>query len=433
MIPASDLSYYIISLGCSKNQTDSERLNGGLLSAGFTHAPAAEDADIVIVNTCGFIEDAKAESIDVILDAADLSDGPSVFPDGRKLVVTGCLSQRYREDLQREMKEIDLVYGITDENLVPEICERFGIRSKRAVFSRELLLPSPFEYIKIAEGCSNNCSYCAIPLIRGSHISAPVDEVLRDAQTALGRGARELVIIAQDIAAYSHNGEDLYSLVSRIASSDGDFWIRLLYCHPDRIDERIQDIFTDIPKVVPYIDVPLQHVDRDILASMNRRGDYDTYKNLIRGLRERVPGIAVRSTFMVGYPGETDEKFEKLMRFVLEVPLDRGGVFRYSPEEGTKAYGLGDVPDEETVVQRYNRLTQAMEEGFRTRLSSRIGSRVRVLVEEQTGEAEWIGRSVYDAPEVDGVFYLTGGETLINSIVDATVTDTLEFDLAGEL
>lgn len=429
-----DISYTIISLGCSKNQSDSELLHGSLLSAGFQFAESAEAADLILVNTCGFIEDAKTESIAVILDAAELcTEGSSEMLGKKRLVVSGCLSQRYFDELKSDMPEIDYLYGVTDANLVRALCGYLHIDLAEAPYQRELLVSSPFEYIKIAEGCSNNCSYCAIPLIRGAHRSVDSDYVVRDAKLALERGAKELVIIAQDIAAYKSGKKDLYSLVEEISSLPGEYWVRLLYCHPDKIDDRIISIFSEIPHVVPYIDVPLQHVDQKILESMNRKGSYERYCDLILGLREKIPGIAVRTTFMVGYPGETDKQFQALMNFVSEVPFDRGGVFRFSPEEDTRAALLGDMVEEKISIERFNILSEALENSFRNQLKKRLGKKLPVLVEEKVSDTEWIGRSLYDAPEVDGLFYLTASGNLLNTIVEASVTEAVEFDLSGVL
>lgn len=432
----SGISFNLISLGCFKNQTDSERANGMLIRAGFTPTDSPDEADIIIINTCGFIEDAKSESIETILDAADICGGheSEVFGEG-KLVVAGCLSKRYMDDLKSDMTEIDLVYGLIDDNFVKTICETFDIDYEDSDDeSRILLVPSPYEYIKISDGCSNNCSYCAIPLIRGGHSSYPVDSVLADAALALRRGAKELVLIAQDITQYNSEGGDLIALVKRIASleSGHEFWVRLLYCHPDHVTDGLIDLIATEPKVVPYLELPFQHANKELLASMNRKGSGTEYLELIRKMRAKVPDIALRSTFIVGYPGETDEQFKELCAFAKEAELDRGGVFIYSQEEGTKAASLEDLPHE-LKVERYNTLSAIVEEGMLNRLSSRVGKKVRVLVEEESEGGLWIGRSEYDAPEVDGVFFLTGQGLQLNTIVEATVTEQVDFDLAGSL
>ena len=293
-------AFYIVSLGCSKNQCDAERLNGALLAAGLHSADEPEHARFVIINTCGFINDAKKESIGVILDSLDLKeDNPDTV-----VIATGCLSKRYSDDLKKDIPELDLVWGIADDGLVREIVSRAGLESAvalspdgRVPFAKGL----PFDYIKIADGCSNNCSYCAIPLIRGPHQSFSPESILTDAQSAVNRGVRELVIVAQDIAVYNYKGHTLPELLHELAGI-GAPWLRLLYCHPDHLDDSLMTAMHDIPQIVPYLDIPFQHVSRDILSAMNRKGDPETYRALITRLRSAVPGIAIRSTFMTRFP-----------------------------------------------------------------------------------------------------------------------------------
>ena len=424
-------AFYIISLGCSKNQCDSERLNGALAASGLELAESPEEARFVIVNTCGFINDAKKESIGVILDSLDLKeDNPDT-----QVIVTGCLSKRYFSDIKKDIPEVDLVWGIPDDGLVSEIAARAGLGAA-AKLSADGRIPfertSPFEYIKIADGCSNNCSYCAIPLIRGAHHSFSPDYIVKDAVSAVARGVKELVVVAQDIAAYDHNGVRLPELLGMLADT-GAPWIRLLYCHPDHLTDDIIHAIRDIPSVVPYIDIPFQHVSRDIVHAMNRKGDAKTYLSLVERLRGAVPGIAIRSTFMTGFPGETDEQFEELLDFLAEARLDRVGAFTFSPEEGTRASSMeGEVPEQKKHA-RYERLMAMQKRVSAAKLAERIGSKVRVLVEEDTGDDTWIGRTEYDAPEVDGVFFLHGKDVRLHDIVTATVTDAVEYDLEGSV
>jgi ribosomal protein S12 methylthiotransferase len=424
-------AFYIISLGCSKNQCDAERLNGALISSGLEAAESSEDARFVIVNTCGFINDAKKESIGVILDSLDLKED---HPD-TKIIVTGCLSKRYFDDIKADMPEVDLVYGIADDGLVNAILAMAGTGAQghlvpegRVPFEKG----SPFEYIKIADGCSNNCSYCAIPLIRGSHYSFSPEAVLKDAASSVDRGVKELIIVAQDIAAYDYNGHRLPDLLRDLASA-GAPWLRLLYCHPDHLTDDIIDAMQSIPQIVPYIDIPFQHVSKTILSAMNRKGDSQTYLALVNKLRNSIPDIAIRSTFMTGFPGETDDQFEELLDFISAARLDRVGAFTYSPEEGTKASSLaGEVP-EKIKQERYERLMGVQRRVSESKLAEKIGTKVQVLVEENTGNNTWIGRTVYDAPEVDGVFFLTGSGIALHDIVTAAVTDAVEYDLEGTI
>ncbi|HSV95331.1 MAG TPA: 30S ribosomal protein S12 methylthiotransferase RimO [Spirochaetota bacterium] len=436
MFQAPDISFYIISLGCAKNLVDSERVNGEMRAIGFQTAPSPEEANILIVNTCGFIEEAKKESIEVILDAAEIGDGiRSGF--GRKLVAAGCLSQRYRHEVAADIREIDFIYGIIDDGFVPALCDAFGIAPAGAVGGHVRKLPLiealPYRYIKIAEGCSNNCSYCAIPLIRGPMVSFPPERIMEDAEAAVSDGAKELIVIAQDIASYRHGRTDLADLVRRVSEIRGVEWVRLLYCHPDHIDGRIIDLLRDNERIVKYIDIPFQHASRSILYSMGRKGDAAMHLALVEELRARVAGIRIRSTFMVGYPGETDGDFGELMRFVERAALDRVGAFVYSPEEGTRAVEIDQRVAPAVARRRHARLMK-LQQGISAKSMERlVGRTVRVLVEERIDEHTWAGRTEYDAPEVDGIFYLTGGNVSINSIVKARVTGSTEYDASGVL
>jgi len=443
-----DISYYIISLGCSKNLVDSEYVNGSLLEAGFSPSETSEDADIIIINTCGFINDAKEESIDVILEALDLklANAPrwkgfiengiiSRREFGVKVVATGCLTQRYYDEIGKEIPEIDFLYGLPDAEFALRMCEALGIsRPLSGGTVREPLTPGlPYAYLKISEGCSNNCSYCAIPLIRGPHRPLSPEEIMRDAEQAASRGAVELNIIAQDIAAYNWKGKGLVEIVDMVSRIKGVQWIRLLYCHPDHCTDELIDCIGENEKVVRYIDIPFQHASGSILRSMNRKGNREIYLDLVEKLRARVPGIRIRSTFMVGYPGEGDADFRELMDFIREARLDRVGAFIYSPEEDTAACGLpGRVP-EKVSRKRYEELMRVQKEISEERLSGLVGTEVDVLVEERYDEETLIGRSEFDAPEVDGIFYLTAAEDGSNPIVRARVTDSIEHDLIGEI
>lgn len=445
---SKDISFYIISLGCAKNLVDSERVNGSMISAGFIPAESSPVADILIINTCGFIKDAKEESIEVIFDALEqqrgnaagvnlkrFGEGGTAMKDfGKKVVVTGCMTQRYPEQVVAEIPEIDFLYGIPDERFVERMSRRLCVNPGPAAGTREPLTTGlSYAYIKISEGCSNNCSYCAIPLIRGGRAPYRPELILDDARRAADRGARELVIVAQDTALYRSGDTGLRELVEGLSRINGVEWIRLMYCHPDHLDDRIIDILADVEKVVPYVDVPFQHVNERILRSMGRAGSAPVYASLLARLRDRVPNIRIRSTFMVGYPGETDREFSELMSFLEEARIDRAGAFTYSPEEGTRAWDLGDAVPDRTKKERYGRLMGVQQAISSRKLESMIGDTVRVLVEERSGEGSWIGRTEYDAPEVDGIFYLTGDVAAVNSLVTARVTGSMEHDLVGEV
>ena len=430
MFQSSDISYYIISLGCSKNLVDSEKINGAMLSSGFRAAGDPESADIIIVNTCGFIEDAKKESIDVILEAIHERDrvpkrqdrvrmqGNYHHPFRRRVVVAGCLSQRYYDAVREEIPEIDLLYGIPDGDFITALSEAFTIElTKRGNAIREPLDKSAYSYIKISEGCSNNCSYCAIPLIRGPRVSFSVESIVRDSLRAVEQGSVELIFVAQDTASYSFDGFRLPHLIDRVSSIDGVWWIRLLYFHPDRIDDDIIDLVRDNDKIVKYVDLPFQHVTERILRSMGRDGNAGKYADLIERWRSSVPGIRIRSTFMVGYPGETEREFDELIAFLTTVRLDRVGCFTYSKEDGTRAALLGDDVPVEVKDERYGILMETQREISEERLGALIGTELEVLIEEQVGHESWLGRSEYDAPEVDGIFYLTAENVSIRSII----------------
>lgn len=445
MFLSGSLSYHIISLGCSKNLVDSEKLNGEMSSAGFRFSEDPASSDILIINTCGFIEDAKKESIDVILDAAAAfragAGGRAVRPGaagaekadfGKRLVVTGCLSRRYPGELKRDIPEIDFIYGVLDSSFVLSLCGSFGIRAGRPRREQSPLLPgAAFAYIKIAEGCSNNCSYCAIPLIRGTHRSYPAKEILADAKAAAARGVLEVNIVAQDIAAYRHGRLNLPGLVKKISAVEGIRWIRLLYCHPDHLDDGIIGLVRDNLRVVRYLDIPFQHASKRLLRSMGRKGDAASYLRLVEKIRTMVPGIHLRSTFMVGYPGETADDFRALMDFIREAKLERVGCFAYSREEGTRAFRLGDTVPGRVKQSRLRRLMEAQRKISLVKMRAMVGQVVEVLVEEDLGGGQWIGRSEFDAPEVDGVFFLTAQGALLNTIVRAEVTDAVEYDLIG--
>jgi ribosomal protein S12 methylthiotransferase len=433
-----DISYYILSLGCSKNLVDSEIVNGAMESAGFVRAAGSDEADLIVINTCGFIQDAKEESLSVIFDAIDLlgdRGGSSGGPIKRRLAVAGCLTQRYRSEIEKDIPEIDFVYGLLDEGFVPALCAALNICLEgvdACSARRRAITPGlAYSYVKIAEGCSNKCSYCAIPLIRGSHRSFDQSFIMQQAREAVSAGARELDIVAQDIGVYRHGDLDLSGLVDMISRIGGVAWIRLLYCHPDHCDDSIIALLKSNEKVVPYIDLPFQHVSARILRSMGRTGDARSYGALVERLRREVPDIRIRSTFMVGYPGESDQEYRELLSFLQSMRLDRVGAFSYSPEEDTAAALLADRVPERVKARRLSRLMALQQEISREKLQGMIGQTLPVLVEERLDDGTFMGRSCYDAPEVDGIFYLTGNVPEINTIVRARVTDAAEYDLFG--
>jgi ribosomal protein S12 methylthiotransferase len=432
---AEDISYYIVSLGCPKNEVDSERLNADMHSAGFVEAHEIDKADIIFINTCGFIEAAKKESIETILDALDYtSQQTKIFK--KRLVVLGCLTQRYKQEIIKEIPEIDLVWGLYDSSLIKEIARLFNIALIKGTiaYKRKPLIDNlPYAYIKIAEGCSNFCSYCAIPLIRGRFSAFLPSRIVTDAREALKRGVKELIIVAQDTAVYQYDDKKIWDILDMISNLEGDFWIRLMYCHPDHIDDRLIEALATLPKVVHYIDIPFQHASKKVLQSMNRKGDADSYLQLVERLRKAIPDIAIRSTFMVGFPDEDETDFKLLIDFITEAKLDRVGVFMYSPEEGTQAFAKKDTVKKATKKRRYSMLMKLQQEISQQRLKEAIGTTVQVLVEEKVDDYNYIGRTQYDAPEIDGIFFLTAHNVRVNDIVTAKITDTLEYDRIGEM
>jgi len=436
---SSELSFYIISLGCSKNLVDSERINGEMISAGFTPSISSDDADIIIINTCGFIKDAKEESIEVIFDAASLKESsarkknPLEFP-GKKIAAVGCLTKRYFDEIKKDIPEIDFLYSIPDSSFVPQMASAFNIRINKIKSERRKLYSNlPYSYIKISDGCSNNCSYCAIPLIRGGHKPFDPEFIYSEALNAVKNGALELVIIAQDIASYKWGDINLTRIVNRISEIEGLRWIRLLYCHPDNMTDDIIELISQNEKVVPYIDIPFQHINSRILASMGRKGNYSIYMELVKKLRSRVENIVIRSTFMTGYPGETDSEFNEIIQFLKEARLDKVGCFMFSPEDDTKAFLLDDNVPAEKKQARYDAVMSLQRDISAEKMKSFIGAELDVIVEESIDKETCIGRSIYDAPEVDGVFYLTCDSQRVNSIVRARVLDAYEYDLIGEI
>ena len=435
MYCSSELSFYIVALGCSKNLVDSEKLKGSLLSALFTAADSAEDADIVIITTCGFITHAKEESIEVIFEAIKQRDEKKpVSGFAPRLVVAGCLTERYMDDIKKDIPEIDFVYGIADELFPEKMAETFSIVLDAPPLEKQVALTGflPYRYIKISEGCSNNCSYCVIPLIRGKANPYNPGQILGDARKALDDGVLELILVAQDTAVYEYGDMKISDLLESVAALPGARWVRLLYCHPDHIGDELIDCISRNRNIVRYLDIPFQHASASVLSSMGRRGNSRVYLELVRKIRELIPGVRIRSTFMVGYPGETAADFEELIRFLREVRLDRVGAFIYSEEEGVPAAMLKERVPQGVAKRRYAKLMETQRQISREKLSAMAGEIVNVIVEEQIDETTYAGRSEFDAPEVDGIFYLTSKKNILNSIVTAVVTDAVEYDLIGE-
>ena len=436
----------MVSLGCAKNQVDGEVLMASLKNAGFLIVDDAALADIAIVNTCGFIESAKRESIEEILELAALKKEGKI----KKLVITGCLSERYQKEMHQELPEADAVLGIgANGDIAPLLTkmmeentyvESFPDKSCMPLCGdRELTTPSYFAYVKIAEGCDNRCSYCAIPLIRGGYRSRTMESIEAECKSLVANGAKELVLIAQDTSRY---GIDLYGeyslakLMRRLCRIDGLRWLRVLYCYPDSITDELLDTMAREEKIVKYIDLPLQHASGPILKAMNRRGDRQSLTALMKKIREKVPGVVLRTTLITGFPGETEEDFTELAEFVKDVKFQRLGCFAYSQEEGTPAAELPGQLDEEVKAHRAELIMDRQMEIMERQGMELIGKTLEVLVEGYDRYAEcWFGRSWRDAPDVDGkIFFTTGGKRpRLGSFVQVMVEDCMDCDLTGRL
>lgn len=431
----------IISLGCAKNQVDGEMLLAALEAGGFTPAEP-EEADIVLINTCGFIESAKKESIETILELARLKAEGAIG----KLVVTGCLAERYQEEIHRELPEVDGVFGIgangdiaacVKEMLEKGFLERFPEKSAMPLCgARRLSTPGFTAYLKIAEGCDNRCTYCAIPLIRGGYRSRPMESIEEEARALVAGGVKELVLIAQDTTRY---GLDLYGeyslskLLARLCPIEGLRWLRVLYCYPDSITDGLLETMAREEKIVPYMDIPLQHASGKVLSAMNRRGDRESLTALMKRIREKVPGVVLRTTLITGFPGETEEDFEELAGFVKDVGFERLGCFPYSQEEGTPAAGLPGQLEEEVKERRAALITESQLTIMEEKGRALIGKTLTVLTEgfeEESGY--WFGRSYMDAPDVDGRVYFTAEEDLLpGDFVEVRIQDCMDGEPVG--
>ena len=433
----------MISLGCAKNQVNAEHMLWLLRQAGYEISPDPDGAELVIVNTCGFIESAKTEAIDNILAMAQLK------AEGRiqKILVTGCLAQRYQEEILQEMPEVDGVLGTGSyfdvANAVGQVLsgkryKRFDdINADQSEDGRILTTPEYYAYLKIAEGCSNNCTYCAIPAIRGPYRSVPMEDVLDEARWLAEHHVTELIVIAQDTTRY---GADLYGksrlpeLLRELCHIDGIRWVRVLYCYPERITEELLDVLAEEPHMVPYLDLPIQHCDEEILRRMHRPGNEETLRNLITHIRERVPEITLRTTLITGFPGETKEQFNRLGDFVQDMQFDHLGCFAYSEEEGTKAAEFEDQVDEDVRAHRADILMEQQAEVSAAKNAAKLGKRMTAVVEGYDKYAGcYFGRTAADAPDIDGkVFIKSSSRLRLGQYITVEVFDTMDYDLLAE-
>ena len=433
-----------VSLGCSKNLVDTEVMLHRLLSAGYEITPDETEADVVIINTCGFIGDAKEESIDNILDIAWLKE----HKDLRAIIATGCMVERYREEVMRELPEVDALLGVGSLDKIEEAVKavlagekymHFGDKNTAPIGGdRVLTTPDHTAYLKIAEGCDNCCTYCAIPAIRGRFRSRPIEEIVEEARGLSELGVKEVCLVAQDTTRY---GLDLYGkyslaeLVRAIAEGTDIPWIRLLYCYPDKITDELLLELRDNPRLLPYMDIPVQHISDRVLRAMNRHGDGATIRAAITRLREAVPDITLRTTVIVGFPGETEEEFSELCEFIKWARFDRVGAFCYSPEEDTPAALFPDQIEEQEKQDRYDILMSTQLRVAEEKNAERIGKTVTVLCEGYDPVAEThYGRTVADAPEVDGKIYFSAPRHLaVGEFYPVRIEEAVDYDLVGRL
>ena len=427
----------MISLGCPKNQVDAEQMLGVLAKTGFEITPEQTEADVIVVNTCGFIESAKKESIATILDAAKMKERGRC----KKLIVAGCLAQRYKDELLQELPEADAVVGAAQISRISEICEAALSGNERVLnvsdptmvydLPRISTTPRHYRYLKIAEGCSNRCSYCAIPNIRGDFKSRPSASIIDEAGKLADEGAKELILLAQDSTGYRDNGVDLPQLLKKLTTVSGIMWIRLMYAYPGRTSAALMDVMAGEEKICKYLDIPIQHFDDKVLKAMNRRGTSVDIRRTIEQLRKHVPRIALRTSLITGFPGETEAAFKRLLSFVKEVEFEHLGVFSYSSEEGTAAYDFTSKVTRELAKDRLERIMKAQAKISLKKNQALIGERRTVLVDGMEDMA-LIGRLQTQAPEIDGVTYLSEVAAEPGEFVKVVITNATEYDLMGE-
>ncbi|MCX6129606.1 MAG: 30S ribosomal protein S12 methylthiotransferase RimO [Proteobacteria bacterium] len=432
---------HLISLGCARNRVDSEVMLGSLLANDWTVTDTADEADAVIINTCGFIEPAKEESVQTILEAAEIKKtNPNM-----KLVVAGCLTQRYKKQLVEGLPEVDLFIG-TDE--FPQVASFLTqnlplgtVKAKRTHYLYDGALPkkntlsASSAYVKVAEGCQHNCSFCIIPAIRGQLRSRPVPNVVQEVQNLALQGVKEINLIAQDLAAYGRDwgASDLLPLLKQLVEIEGIEWIRLLYVYPENISEEFIEFFASHPKICKYLDIPVQHASDDILRRMNRDVNRDELRKIMAQLRARVPNIAIRTSVMVGFPGETEEQFLELKNFVAEQKFEHLGCFTYSQEEGTVAGRMLEQIDEETKLRRQAEIMELQKVLSREHMQRFVGQTLAVLVKGVSDETDLLaeGRLSIQAPEVDGIVYINEGKFVPGTIQMVQISDAHDYDLVG--
>ena len=431
----------MISLGCPKNQVDGEMMLSKLNKNGFQIVADIEDSDVMVINTCGFIESAKTEAIETILEVAEYKKAGLISA----VVVTGCLAERYQDEILKEIPEVDAVIGIGADADIVKTCRKALVGVKTSNYPDKCYLPldderlvstpSHWAYLKLSDGCDNRCSYCAIPLIRGGYRERAIESILNEAKMLAANGVKELTLIAQDTTKY---GKSIYKeyklaeLLKQLCKINGIEWIRIFYCYPDRVTDELIDVIAAEKKICSYIDIPLQHCNGEILKSMNRFGSYDSLKELLLKMKNKIPNLSLRTTFMVGFPGETEEQFEELCRFVKDIKFDKMGCFAYSAEEDTPAFEFDNQIDEDIKMKRADVLMDIQYTITEEANQSRVGNTYKVIVDEKDGD-KYIGRSYLDSPEIDsGIIFTSDTEIPIGSFVDVRITDYDGYDLIGE-
>lgn len=434
-----------ISLGCDKNLVDTEVMLGLLASRGYEMTDDEQEADIIVINTCCFIHDAKEESIQNILEMAELKKEGKV----KALIVTGCLAERYRDEILEEIPEVDEVLGTTAYDKILDAVDAALEGDQEVILSDIDALPLPetkrlvttgghFAYLKIAEGCDKHCTYCIIPKVRGNYRSVPMERLVNEARELAEQGVKELILVAQETTLY---GKDLYGekslhkLVRALRNINGIRWIRILYCYPEEITDELIQVMKEEPKVCHYLDLPIQHTNDTILKRMGRRTTKQELVDIVEKLRSEIPDICLRTTLITGFPGETAEQHEELMQFVDEMEFDRLGVFTYSPEEDTPAAGMPEQIDEEVKEDRQAEIMELQQEIAFDKAEDMIGREVLVMIEGKVAdENAYVGRTYRDAPNVDGLIFINTDEELLSGdFARVKVTGALDYDLIGEL
>ena len=431
-----------VSLGCSKNLVDTEMMIGMFKQNKYSIVNNPRKADIIVINTCGFIEPAKEEAINTILEMAEYKNLRCKY-----LIVTGCLVQRYKEELEKSIPEVDLFISIKDYESICKILQQEGIfkndendyNKSLEYFDREISTGSNMAYLKIAEGCSNGCTYCAIPYIRGRFISRPMEEILCEAEQIAKKGIKEVVVIAQDTGKY---GLDLYKeqklpeLLDNLCKIEGIEWIRFLYTYPETISDELIEVVKKNEKICKYFDIPIQHISDNVLKKMHRKSNEKSIYELLEKLRKEIPDVIIRTSLIVGFPGETEEDFEKLYRFVKNIEFDRMGTFMYSKEDGTAAARFPNQVHGNTKKSRYNKIMTLQKEISEKKGKEKVGKVYTVLIENKSFDGNYlIGRTYMDVPDEDGVVYIKNDtdKNYIGEFVDVKITDYSNYDLVGEI